>query len=587
MSFDLVNATLNGYKITRHLTNGAYAEIYLATSHTGASVVVKVLNPQLPKGGEISAEQALWHFRNESAALSALEHPHIVRLWEVGQETRMRRSPIHYIVCEYMSGGDLGAYCRRRGGLSLADVLRLFAPLCEALTLVHKKGLIHCDLKPPNLLLDDLTAPSLLKLSGFSVAKSASADLPVALTVVGTLPYAAPEHHPAAPEEAQGQPIDARADVYALAMTIAHALTGRRPELRNRTLDLTDLAPLFSGHEEQLASVMGRATAPRVQQRYASVADFWRDFEVLAQQTLDDDNATVVRSFNRMVIDFAPGSAPTAMRTYHLPLPEELSMEMVLLGGDEYTIGMTEEEAAQVLAGFPEYLRSYAEAWLSWSRPPRRVRLSPFSIGKYPVTQKQWRVVATRIEPIGRTLPEYPNVRHGRARARDDDLPVTLISWEEAVEFCARLSHRSKKACRLPSEAEWEYACRGGTTTPFSFAAPVTPRLVNYNGLIPDVANAEGWRLGAGPSAVGRVGGPNPFGLYDMHGNIWEWCTDTWHDSYDGLPQDGTAWFNRQDALRVVRGGSWRVFAALCRSASRARFHCRDRFDDIGFRIAI
>jgi formylglycine-generating enzyme required for sulfatase activity len=158
------------------------------------------------------------------------------------------------------------------------------------------------------------------------------------------------------------------------------------------------------------------------------------------------------------------------------------------------------------------------------------------------------------------------------------------VSWQDAAAFCKKLSQQTGRTYRLPSEAEWEYACRAGTTTPFHFGATMTTDLANYSG------NST---YGNGPKGVYReqttdVGSfpPNAFGLHDMHGNVWEWCADHWHGNYDGAPTDGTAWLSSDEsARRMLRGGSWDSGPRNCRSAHRNRYARGNWFNPFGFRL--
>jgi formylglycine-generating enzyme required for sulfatase activity len=162
------------------------------------------------------------------------------------------------------------------------------------------------------------------------------------------------------------------------------------------------------------------------------------------------------------------------------------------------------------------------------------VTVGSFYIGKFEVTQRQWRAVAL-MPKVNRDLNTNPSQFAG------DDLPVEQVSWDDAMEFCARLSRATGRSYRLPSEAEWEYACRAGTTTAFSFGETITAGVENYNGNYP-------WRDAVKGAyrektvAVGSLGVPNGFGLYDMHGNVGEWCMDNWHENYSGAPGDGSVW---------------------------------------------
>jgi formylglycine-generating enzyme required for sulfatase activity len=205
-----------------------------------------------------------------------------------------------------------------------------------------------------------------------------------------------------------------------------------------------------------------------------------------------------------------------------------------------------------------------------------RVELQSFFLGQTPVTQVQWQAVANWPQVELKLNPDP-------ARFKGANRPVERVSWEEAMEFCRRLSQRSKFAYTLPSEAQWEYACRAGSTTPFAFGETLTPELANYD-----------WTetYASGPKGVSRqqtteVGSfpANAWGLHDMHGNVWEWCLDFWHDSYTGAPADGSAWTAGGGTRRLLRGGSWDYGPAHCRSAYRSAFHADARGSLIGFRV--
>jgi formylglycine-generating enzyme required for sulfatase activity len=219
--------------------------------------------------------------------------------------------------------------------------------------------------------------------------------------------------------------------------------------------------------------------------------------------------------------------------------------------------------------------------------PCHEVVVKSFALGRFPITQLQWRVVAA-----------WPRVRRELsptvARFRGDMRPVEWITWSEAVEFCERLSAMTGRAYRLPSEAEWEFAARAGTTTPFHFGEAVAPEWVNYDGGRSYGSGGRGRKraettpVGAVPRATGGSRGriANAFGLCDVHGNVGEWCRDTWHDSYQGAPADGSAWLEAGDLdRRVVRGGSWLDSARDCRSAARGRGQLDHPYRHVGFRL--
>ncbi|MFM6268348.1 MAG: formylglycine-generating enzyme family protein [Dolichospermum sp.] len=215
------------------------------------------------------------------------------------------------------------------------------------------------------------------------------------------------------------------------------------------------------------------------------------------------------------------------------------------------------------------------EGSINSEKPQHEVTIKPFLMGKYSVTQKQWRTVAA-LEKVNIDLASYPSYFEG------DNRPVEQVSWHDAIEFCARLSNYTKKPYRLPTEAQWEYACRAGTTTPFHFGEIISTDLANYDG---------NYTYGDGLKGVHRKGTTevgsfkaNEFGLHDMHGNVWEWCQDDWHDNYEGAPIDGSAWISLSNR-KVLRGGSWNYYPVLCRSASRNWDNAKFNYDNFGFRV--
>lgn len=197
-------------------------------------------------------------------------------------------------------------------------------------------------------------------------------------------------------------------------------------------------------------------------------------------------------------------------------------------------------------------------------QPEHYVTVQPFFIGRYTVTQAQWKAVAA-LPKLKHDLKPSPSGFEGA------NYPVNQVSWDDAIEFCDRLSRQTSREYRLPSEAEWEYACRAGTKTPFHFGKTLSTELANYDK--------------KSPTYVGRFS-PNNFGLCDMHGNVEEWCLDHWHNDYVDAPSDGSAWVEGGDAdQRLLRGGSWDKPLVNCRSASRSFLYPFERKFTIGFRV--
>jgi formylglycine-generating enzyme required for sulfatase activity len=697
---NLENLIINDqYKVLSRLAQGSYAEIYEAwDSQQNRAVIVKALNTHLRGTPDIVLEQKLIeNFKLELALIESLRHPNIVRMIAHGVAQNGDGRVFRYLVLEHVDGGNLYDHCRENP-LSLSEAIHYFRPVCDALSFLHSRGVIHRDVKPGNLLFD--AASDSFKLIDFGVAKLLSSGNNREVTRVGTDLYSPPEHHPHLAES--HEPLTPSADVYSLAKTMYMALTGRVPnEFRRRQID--SLPPELSGEHwgGRLLATLRRATSHGVSQRYASVEDFWREilalaFEQAQLSSPDTDDTTHPsgsdpkfapaepphprpRPRNRIELDLAPSHDNIAAMTPPVPQPMELVPEKdpgikisLVVATLLVTIALVlalqsllKEYLSGILAGLTAALISVAfttsialivsrrksrknstaipdqrrelalsgfafdvvtvdaqgrvaesrkgqaqvfaerldgnailemvaipagkfvmgspetEAGRTEHEAPRhQVKISSFFIGKFPVTQMQWRVVA-QWPKVSRDLNPGPSVFTG------DDLPVENVSWNDAEEFCERLSKKTGRNYRLPSEAEWEYACRAGTETPFHFGGTLAPGLANYDYSIPYGSGPRG-PARESTSRVGAFGVANGFGLFDMHGNVWEWCADLWHDNYAGAPADGRV--RREggdDSLRVVRGGAWFNAARLCRSAYRYWGAPDSRGHNCGFRIAM
>ncbi len=201
--------------------------------------------------------------------------------------------------------------------------------------------------------------------------------------------------------------------------------------------------------------------------------------------------------------------------------------------------------------------------------PQHPVTVPTFYAGKYAITQPQWESV----------MGYNPSYFKGEKR------PVVNVSRVMAVQFCNKLSQKTGKKYRLLSEAEWEYACRAGTTTPFHFGETITPELANYEGYSYHLYTKGPGGQPRGTTDVGSFP-PNAFGLYDMHGNVWEWCSDKWHDNYNGAPTDGSSWETGTSKKSPVRGGTWLINLKKCRSATREGLTPDYCLNLNGFRVA-
>ncbi len=269
-------------------------------------------------------------------------------------------------------------------------------------------------------------------------------------------------------------------------------------------------------------------------------------------------------------------------RFYLEGLKGGLNLEMVEVPAGMFLMGSNDAQLAKAEISFSRGSsrenKVEINARLRTEAPQRMVKVSGLFMSKYEVTQAQWRAVAG-LPKINMELMSDPSQFKGGNR------PVEQVSWEEAIEFCERLSRATGRRYRLPTEAEWEYAARAGTNSAFSMGDNISPELVNYHGKQPyGSASKDSPRQHT--VAVGGLGVANAFGLYDMHGNVWEWCLDSWHNTYTGAPTDSSAWEeDGAKGIHVLRGGAWDSSAGECRSTGRRQAAFSLRLNSIGFRV--
>ncbi len=232
-------------------------------------------------------------------------------------------------------------------------------------------------------------------------------------------------------------------------------------------------------------------------------------------------------------------------------IPETLEAPVVVrLAGGEFEMGETADDKFAT----------------DTERPAHRVRIArAFSLGARPVTVGEYRAFVPRHAP-----------------GEDPRWPVVNVSWDEADAYCARLASVTGEPFRLPSEAEWEFACRAGGHGPFSTGGQIGTGEANF------MYSEEGERIGPGARSPVASYPPNAFGLHDLHGNVCEWVADAWHSGYEGAPADGSAWLDGGDPRRrVIRGGAWDYLPRLLRSAWRDSLPRCHRRDNVGFRVAL
>jgi formylglycine-generating enzyme required for sulfatase activity len=280
---------------------------------------------------------------------------------------------------------------------------------------------------------------------------------------------------------------------------------------------------------------------------------------------------TVVMQRQAPVSETKAGQLPSKAVDKPQTMTNRVGMEFVWIPPGSFMMGSSEDDLQRAYEQLRPYYGKDAKTLFSSETPAHRVTISEgFYMDKYEVTQAQWQAV------MGNNPSHF----------RGDNLPVEEVSWNDAQEFVQKLNAQNDGfTYRLPSEAEWEYACRAGTTTEFAFGSSLSSEQANFPGDRP-------YFRGGAPKGVYRhkttpVGNfqPNAFGLYDMHGNVWEWCQDWYHESYGGAPTDGSAWLTGgEKKYRVARGGAWNYDVIMLRSAFRGRT-APDARDEIGLRL--
>src|SRR4028119_1789850 len=532
----------NRYEIIKDLGKGGFGDTYLAKDLDlpgKPHCVVKHLQPKDNRPAVLSLARRL--FDTEAKVLYNLGNQcqQIPTLFAHFEENGQ-----FYLVQEFIDGHDLKTEIIAGQQLSESDVITLLKSILEVLAVAHEhqpKAVIHRDIKPANLM--RRRQDGKIILIDFGAVKEINQLIVKANgDVTTTVPIGTRGYRPS--EQAKGKP-KLCSDVYAVGMIGIQALTGIHPadlhdDPSTGEVSWRHLVPIV---DPKLADVLDQMVRNNFSNRYQNAGEALQALLFLSQppgtpalKTLEFQTVTV--NSTGQITNRRQGE----VEVFTENIGNGVTLDMIAIPGGSFVMGSPTSEAG----------RTDNEG------RQRTVNISPFFMGKYPITQEQWEVV------MGNNPSLFKSI------LRSKKVPVDNVTWDGAVKFCHRLSQKTGKTYRLPSEAEWEYACRAGTTTPFYFGETITPDLVNYRGNNPYASAAKGlYRKQT--TDVGNFS-PNAFGLYDMHGNVWEWCSHRDNDRND----------------RPVRcGGSWNHAAVNCRSAYRLTNSAGDRFSDIGFRVAL
>ncbi|BAZ08029.1 bifunctional serine/threonine-protein kinase/formylglycine-generating enzyme family protein [Calothrix sp. NIES-3974] len=605
----------NRYKIIKILGSGGFGDTYLAQDidlPNHPLCVVKRLK-RSPDPNILDTCKRL--FDREAQVLYRLgnECEQIPKLFAHFEENGE-----FYLVQEFVDGENLSKEIYPGKQWSESEVVQLLEEILEVFTVIHGKDIIHRDIKPENLMRRHKDGKIVVidfgavKEIGTLLINTQGQTIPsVAIgTRIGTSGYMPNE------QEA-GQP-KLCSDIYAIGILAIYALTGVNPrELAKDPRTGEVIWRNQANVSDKMADVITKMVRYHFNDRYHSALDAMDAITSLKPKPPSNKTSTSRReilktlgwlgtgvgltvvggkllqgnsepgiesplnsissrseseikspetsknlslqtfTFETVTVD--PKGTITNRRQLDAQyfvedLGNGITLEMVQIPPGTFTMGSPSKEAE----------RSSNEG------PQRQVTVRGFYIGKYTITQAQYEAI----------------MGNNPARFKGAKRPVENVSWDDAVAFCRKLSQKTGRSYRLPSEAEWEYACRAGTTTPFYFGETITTDLVNYDG---------NHTYGSAPKGVYRketseVGKfpPNAFGLYDMHGNVWEWCQDDWYADYKGAPTDGSARLSgNNNQNKLVRGGSWYFSPAYCRSSFRNSNTRDGRYIYNGFRVVL
>jgi formylglycine-generating enzyme required for sulfatase activity/tRNA A-37 threonylcarbamoyl transferase component Bud32 len=672
------------YRIVRKLGEGGMGAVYLAEdSELGRRVAIKV-----PRFTRVDGRDVIERFKREARAAAALRHPNLCPVYEVGHF-----DGIHYLTMPFIEGTSLANRIHHDQPWPPAQAVALVLRLAQALHVLHQRGMMHRDLKPSNIMLEAGDEPVIMD---FGLARSVSQNDRMTTTgvAVGTPAYMSPEQFLADPKA-----VTNTTDMWSLGVIFYRLLTGHLP-FRGPTNEAlygqilhAALAPPSALRPEldvELDAICHKALAKRASERYPTMSEFAAALQGYLR---------VQQSGFSAQPSCSPGAVDAAL-TVTLPPPNSpmegkelrrrtgrwrrtlraagvgtavvvLGLLMWLLvggpGGEpsRQDAGPLEPKAFTNSIGMQFVPIPVGRFWMGsdpnehpeaidMEFPRHGVHIGKcFFLAAHKTTQGQFEQVLGR-QPSWFSASGVG--KNGVAGLVTGRFPVESVSFFEAVEFCNKLSEREGlRPCyrlvgnqvesvsgstgyRLPTEAEWEYCARAGTTTRYwfgedaarrgdwfagywfgedaarigeyawfsgnsgsrrvrtqliaqaiaaqGFASPGAPSpVVSQAAVLLGVATCDASPLGSRTHPVGEKPA-NVWGLYDMHGNVWEWCEDVWHDKYQGAPTDGSAWLVGGDATRrVVRGGSWRTDAWDCRSARRLWYGPGGGANNVGFRV--
>ena len=580
------------YKIIKLLGKGGFGETYLAEdldipTNPKPKRVVKLLSPQNRNPQVLQLAKDL--FDREAEVLYRLGQlsDQIPKLFAHFEEKGE-----FYLVQEFVDGHNLSTELTPGKQVSEAEVVKLLKDILEVLAVVHQHKIIHRDIKPQNIM--RRRQDRKLVLIDFGAVKEIQGMTISQGQITSEVCIGTPGYMPN--EQAKGKP-NLCSDVYAVGMLGIQALTGRLPhQLPEDSTTGEVIWRQWANVSDRLAGVLTNMVRSNHGQRYQTAQEALQvlippppppppptppvprrkiiqtlglvgagfGLAIIGERLIfnkSEQNSGVSNKSGLALKTFDFETVTVDVKGNITKRDNHQAKYFVEDLGNGVTLEMVQIPGGKFLMGSPagEVGRSDNEG------PQREVTVPGFFMGKYEVTQAQYQAI----------MGNNPSYFKGEKR------PVEEVSWNDAVKFCEELSKKTGRAYRLPSEAEWEYAARAGTDTPFHFGETITTDLANYDGNF-TYASAPKGEYRDETTDVG-IFPPNSFGLYDMCGNVWEWCLDKYHNNYNRAPTNGSAWLGDGEDTRLLRGGSWNVKPEICRCAARGRGVPEDRYSFIGF----
>ena len=615
---------LGNYRVVRVLGAGGFGVTYLC-EHGGLGVMVAVKeylpNDIAVRSGNAVAPKStadregyqwgLGRFLDEARTLARFEHRNVVRVRDY-----FEANGTAYIVMDYEDGEPLDRVLERKGTLTEAQIKRVLLPIVAGLRQVHAAGFLHRDVKPANIFIrrsDE--SPVLLD---FGSARQALSSRSRSVTAIASPGYSPPEQYESDGEQGPWT------DIYALSALCYRAITAMAPVEATRRQ-----SRLLRGEEDPLPSLAAIASGRCSQAFLAAVDRGLRVVERERQGSLDEwwaelEGDAIGQPTSQLVPPSASsGSKVAEGRAERMPAaPKRMSRAAWLLCGMAAAVavflyfaiveGKAGHRAGDRFRNCPECPEmvvvpagsyqmgspSYEQGRREYEGPVHEVTIAaPFAIGVYEVTVAEfgqfvdetgYSVASSCLTYEGagfHTDRSWRNPSFGQGGRH----PVTCVSWNDAQAYAAWLSQETGEEYRLPSESEWEYVARAGTSTPRPWVEGEAGQCRHANGADASdysVLTVESCRDGHAHTAPVGSFAASGWGLHDMLGNVWEWTEDCWNDSYGGAPLDGSAWEHGYCGRRVLRGGSWYDSPSDLRAADRVWDSAGNRYFDYGFRVA-